>query len=117
MKNRWLKWQPYSTADASALRKTDLTKPTTTDKNRITGGSVSFGSGLSQRKSITRISSPVVGKVSNRERREVTARYLSERNEPIELLPLCTCGAKPYPHDAHSNEKALFERHRSMRLR
>jgi hypothetical protein len=112
MQNRWLKWQPDSTTDASTLRKTDLTKPTITDKNTLARDSVSFGSGLPQRKSITHISSPVVGKVSKRERREVTGKYLSEKHEPIELPPVCTCGAKPYPHGTHSNEKALFERHR-----
>ena len=116
MHDRWLKWQPDSTSDVSTLRKTALTKPTITDKTAITRGSVSFGSGLPQRKSITRISAPVVGKVSNRERREATGRYLSEKHEPIELPPICTCGAKPYAHDAHSNEKALFELHRRMRL-
>ena len=117
MPNRWLKWQPDNTTEVSTLRKNDLKKPAITDKKPIAKGSVGFGSGLPQRKSITHISLPVVGKVSQRERREVTEKYLSEKHEPVELPPVCTCLAKPYPHDAHRNEKSLFERHHSMRLR
>src|SRR4051794_23733857 len=116
MQNKWLKWQPDTTSDALTVRKNDLTKTAIADKNTLARGSVSFGSGLPQRKSITHTRSLVVGKVSKRERREATEKYLSAKHEPIERSPVCTCGATPYPHDAHSNEKSLFERHRSMRL-
>ena len=117
MQNRWLKWQPDHTTNSSVLRKVELTKLTVTDQTKTHMGSVSFGSGLPQGKSITHISSSVVGKVSKRDRREATERYLSERHEPIVLPPMCTCLAKPYPHDAHRNEEALFKKHLNMRLR
>jgi len=116
MSSRWLTWQPPSNATVSARPKKEPTKATIPDKITAARGSVSSGSGTSPRKSIIRFSSGVVGKVSNRERREATDRYLSEKHEPIELLPVCTCRDKPYPHDTHNDETALFEQHRSMRL-
>jgi hypothetical protein len=86
MQNRWLKWQPESATEATNQRKDELIKPETTDKTALVGGSVSFGSGPPQRKSITRISVPVREEMSEWERREATEKYLSQKHEPIECL-------------------------------
>lgn len=87
-------------------------------------GFVSFGSPLSQVSLFSgdpknskvenwfsvHFSTPSLGKVSQRDRLEVTARYQAENPQQIGITMGCNCLQLPHPHAPHTYEKEHFSR-------
>jgi hypothetical protein len=55
-------------------------------------------------------------KVSKSERRKATEKWRASMvPDSITVGPTCQCSERPYTHDAHTSESAIFEYHRSLK--
>ena len=55
-------------------------------------------------------------KQSNRDRHTFTVAYMADPNRKgFDILPVCTCSEHELPHEAHSDELAVFRYHQSLR--
>jgi len=55
------------------------------------------------------------GTISKADRRAATLAYEQGPREDVIIGPICACSQYNFPHEAHTDERGIFDYHRSLR--